>query len=619
MKDKDIEAMLQALENGEISDDGAESDGDDLDYYPSRSELLDALEDNDDGRADEVDDSDDPPLVQEEDTAVNDGDPALVSEDNVPSTSQSSIPSVTRNLLWRKRNLVFSEDKIAFLGSYELPSHLMDLESPYQFFSYFFTNEFIDSIVHQTNLYAVEQQPNRTETFTKDDFRKYLGIIIFMSVYRYPNTRSYWGKFGFGPIRETMPVNKFEKFRKILHFNDNSKHLPAEHPDHDKLHKLRPVIEHLNQRFSSVPIAQRLSIDEQMCSTKVGHFLKQYMPNKPHKWGFKLFNICNLLGYAYKFIIYSGKEKDDRLADEPDLGVVAQTVLKLIRVVPRQRNHIVYFDNYYTSIPLMHFLAKQGIHSLGTIQRNRLGKSCKLPSKQEVMKKSVPRGQYEEYVTSLDGVDITAVSWKDNKQVVLTSTYVGAEPAEKADRYDKKEKRKIQINCPKLVKEYNIHMGGVDLMDAHLGRYRIHLKSRKWYMRIFYHLLDLTIINAWILYKQVNIKKNVPKKDIMDLASFRSELADTLCKYSSPIPRGRPSSSSLQEPPAKLRKGKPCQVLPPSDVIRDGIGHEQIRTPDRQRCMFPSCNLKTVTMCSKCKVHLCAKKSKNCFNEIHRN
>lgn len=415
MKDKDIEAMLQALENGEISDDGAESDGDDLDYYPSRSELLDALEDNDDGRADEVDDSDDPPLVQEEDTAVNDGDPALVSEDNVPSTSQSSIPSVTRNLLWRKRNLVFSEDKIAFLGSYELPSHLMDLESPYQFFSYFFTNEFIDSIVHQTNLYAVEQQPNRTETFTKDDFRKYLGIIIFMSVYRYPNTRSYWGKFGFGPIRETMPVNKFEKFRKILHFNDNSKHLPAEHPDHDKLHKLRPVIEHLNQRFSSVPIAQRLSIDEQMCSTKVGHFLKQYMPNKPHKWGFKLFNICNLLGYAYKFIIYSGKEKDDRLADEPDLGVVAQTVLKLIRVVPRQRNHIVYFDNYYTSIPLMHFLAKQGIHSLGTIQRNRLGKSCKLPSKQEVMKKSVPRGQYEEYVTSLDGVDITAVSWKDNK------------------------------------------------------------------------------------------------------------------------------------------------------------------------------------------------------------
>lgn len=158
-----------------------------------------------------------------------------------------------------------------------------------------------------------------------------------------------------------MPVNKFEKIRRVLHFDDNSKHLPVDHPDHDKLHKLRPVITHLNEKFSSVTIDQRLSIDEQMCATKIGHFLKQYMPNKPHKWGFKLLALCSLLEYSYNFIIYAGKDKDDeRLPSEPEIGVVGQTVMRLLRVVPKQKNHIVYFDNYYTSLPLMYHLATEG-------------------------------------------------------------------------------------------------------------------------------------------------------------------------------------------------------------------------------------------------------------------
>ncbi|CAG4939151.1 unnamed protein product [Colias eurytheme] len=64
-------------------------------------------------------------------------------------------------------------------------------------------------------------------------------------------------------------------------------------------------------------------------------------------------------------------------------------------------------------------------------------------------------------------------------------------------------------------------------------------------------------------------------KDIMNLADFRSELADTLCKYSTPIPRGRLRSTSTTAagPPPKIRKGKPCQVLPPNDVILDGFNN----------------------------------------------
>ncbi|GBP90824.1 hypothetical protein EVAR_66007_1 [Eumeta japonica] len=57
-------------------------------------------------------------------------------------------------------------------------------------------------------------------------------------------------------------------------------------------------------------------------------------------------------------------------------------------------------------------------------------------------------------------------------------------------------------------------------------------------------------------------------ENIMTLADFRSELAETLCKYTPANTRGRPSNSAIREdkPRPKMRKGKPCQVLPPLEI-----------------------------------------------------
>ncbi|XP_026745537.1 piggyBac transposable element-derived protein 3-like isoform X1 [Trichoplusia ni] len=610
-RDGDIEFWLRQLEDGAISEDDFESDGDELDFYPTQQDLLDVLEnDNDDGEARSSDNNEE--IIP---------DPPIVIADAVPSNNiDAPVHSLDiQRLIWKNQPLPFNENAIKFNGTEEYPESLMNLQTPFQFFSYFFTEDFLSQIVTETNYYAVQKKPDRPDVITLGELRKYLGILIYMSVYHYPSVRGYWAnKHGFEAIIKAMPVNKFEKIRRVLHFNDNNKHLPIGHPQHDRLHKLRPVIEHLNAKFSSIPISQRLSIDEQMCATKMGHFLKQYLPNKPHKWGFKLFVLCSLTGFAYRFIIYAGKEKDDRLPNEPDIGVVSQTVIKLARIIPRHANHIIYHDNFYTTLPLMYYFAKEGIQCVGTVQRNRLGKKCKLPSKQDVMKKQVPRGSYVEYITHIDGVDMSSVSWKDNKQVVLLSTYVGAEPLQSIERYDKIEKKKIIIDCPKIVKEYNAHMGGVDLMDSFLGRYRIKVKTRKWYMRIFYHLLDVSIINSWVLYKTVETRKGADPKKLKNLSEFRSELADVLCTYGTTTQptRGRPSNSSITETiEAKRKKG--CQVLPPSDVRLDNLGHSQIKTDQRMRCKRPGCKLQSFVKCTKCSVFLCAKKGNDCFNLFH--
>ncbi|GFS39142.1 piggyBac transposable element-derived protein 4 [Nephila pilipes] len=103
------------------------------------------------------------------------------------------------------------------------------------------------------------------------------------------------------------------------------------------------------------------------------------------------------------------------------------------------------------------------------------------------------------------------------------------EPEDTMTRYDKKLKMNVLVPCHRVIKEYNAHMGGVDLTDRFIGRYRIWIKSRKWTSRLFSHLLDMTVINAWVLYKKVSTMKGKSQKDIMKLANFRTELADTLC------------------------------------------------------------------------------------------
>ncbi|XP_037037374.1 uncharacterized protein LOC119075089 [Bradysia coprophila] len=73
------------------------------------------------------------------------------------------------------------------------------------------------------------------------------------------------------------------------------------------------------------------------------------------------------------------------------------------------------------------------------------------------------RGSSEE-VVSADG-SVTCVKWFDNKCVSLASNYVGVGQVDTAHRYDKTTQQKVNINRPQIVRDYNINMGGVDLMN----------------------------------------------------------------------------------------------------------------------------------------------------------
>ncbi|XP_063216684.1 piggyBac transposable element-derived protein 3-like [Bacillus rossius redtenbacheri] len=414
------------------------------------------------------------------------------SEETV-STSGPSTPkgNITGSLQPTKKQVSFPRKLVWKIGNLDVPAwyadtvpvpvgdFFMNLDTPFQFFNYFFGDEIFEKILSESQHYAIQKDPNKPLAINKNELKKFVGICIIMSVVHLPNTRSYWNaSLGNTIIQETMSCNRFENIRTNLHFSNNEDTVPSGQPGHDRLHKIRPVINHLNAKFASVPMEESLSLDEQLCATKARHYLKQYMPMKPHKWGYKLFILSGVSGFAYKFEVYSGMENDEsqRLESEPDLGACANVVVRLGRLIPEKKNHRLYFDNYFTTPGLMVFFEKKGIHCLGTVRQNRLP-GVKVPSKKELLKKE--RGYSSECVTRVEDVDLSCVVWKDNKAVTLMSTFAGENPKCKVSRFDKKKKEIIEVECPNVVSIYNKHMGGVDLLDSIIGRYKIKLRSKK--------------------------------------------------------------------------------------------------------------------------------------------
>lgn len=295
-------------------------------------------------------------------------------------------------------------------------------------------------------------------------------------------------------------------------------------------------------------------------------------------------------------------------------------VIRLSQTIPEFKNHILYFDNFYTSLPLLVYLRSKGIYSLGTIRANRVP-NCKLSNDKDGNNKE--RGYSEEFVGSAHGVEISTVLWKDTKCVRLASTYAGIKPFQttyddvqpsKTTRYDRKEKCYVDVECPNIIKEYNAHMGGVDLMDSLMSRYHIRLKTKKWTLRLFYHFIDMALVNAYILYHRIYTKDG-EFAIRSELPNFRVEVADVLCSMTEKKRSvGRPSSTSLKE--AKMVKKS---YAPPDDLRYDNSGHmpDCLDRSGKRMCKMPGCKSETQMYCTKCKLNLCLSSTKKCFQLFH--
>nr|XP_037279970.1 piggyBac transposable element-derived protein 2-like [Rhipicephalus microplus] len=318
----------------------------------------------------------------------------------------------------------------------------------------------------------------------------------------------------------------------------------------------------------------------------------------------------------YNFEVYTGKILPQQ--GFPDIGASLNIVLRMASIVPRGLDYILYFDNWFCGVDLQVVLKKVEISSIGTVREARL-KGCKLPSNKDLKKKG--HCSYVEMATTFEGVSLRAVKWFDNRPVTLLSTFASASLEQVGKRFDKKTRTTVSIPRPAIVGIYNECMGD-DLMDVLGALYRIHVRSKKWYRRLSFHLLDVVVVNCWLLYRRDATAANVPCKHQMTLLTFKADIACTLRqqgKVSTPSRKQPLDPSKVEnELQAKKRPG-PSASVPCKKIRLDNIDHLSMFSPKKGRCKDPNCTVMTRVMCRKCNVHLCFTPGKECMHKFPTN
>jgi hypothetical protein len=482
------------------------------------------------------------------------------------------------------------------------------------YFSKVFTDDMIDEIVVQTNLYATQErtvQRNRQrivvktlnwKDITHNELKAFFGCMILMGIHILPRTDNYWSSddaLHVSAIADVMTIKRFKKILEVLHLNDNSKAVERGQERYDKLFKVRPLLSQLPINLQTLyQPSSKLAVDESMIPFKGRSSLKQYNPMKPIKRGYKVWCLADSqTGYIMNFEIYTGKATDNT---KDILGLGERVVLNLTSIeLLKGEKILIAFDNFFTCYTLMTSLLAEGHYACATVRAHRKG----LP---DMLKQNdnLKRGESKFAIRGT----VAATKWQDNKPVSLLSTAHRPTDMTTVQRKNK-DGSTIELQCPRVVKVYNEIMGGVDRFDQLRERYAVGRRSIKWWHRIFHWLLDLAIVNSYIAWK-VNTC-GVVAVGKRDQLSYRLRLARQLIgSFSSRKQQGRPIAF-------KRQKSGVASVL--DEVRKTNVGnHMPVSGDSWKRCR--ECSTKwhekrTRVTCSTCQVPLCIDP---CFAVFHR-
>ncbi|CAL7937381.1 unnamed protein product [Xylocopa violacea] len=170
---------------------------------------------------------------------------------------------------------------------------------------------------------------------------------------------------------------------------------------------------------------------------------------------------------------------------EDPIGIFGDVAMTLLQ--PNLgKGHTVITDNWYTSPRLYTLLHKNKTNAFGTVRKSRK----EMPHMDEKLK----RGEICYESTDI----LLAMKWHDKKEVWILSSAHAATLIETEKRDYRTGLNKKKLSC---IADYNSNMGAVDRVDMILSTLNSVRKSVKWYKKLFFHLLDLAIYNAYILYQ----------------------------------------------------------------------------------------------------------------------
>jgi len=126
----------------------------------------------------------------------------------VPKPTVATKAPAQKTYRWSKQT--FTAPDVTFTGSHFSPPDSMEPEIPLQYFSHLVTNEMIDEMVANTNLYSTQQLGKSINTNRKE-MEQVIGMFFRMGLVQMPGNRVYWeGDTAYKPVAEVMSRNRFQ-------------------------------------------------------------------------------------------------------------------------------------------------------------------------------------------------------------------------------------------------------------------------------------------------------------------------------------------------------------------------------------------------------------------------
>lgn len=335
---------------------------------------------------------------------------------------------------------------------------------------------------------------------TRHELCAFLGIQFLIGYHRLPELSMFWERqpdsgFGLGIVQQAMTRERFKFISKHIACANTGELHDEEQLTvrRDSIQKIQPLVDILNVRFNECRKPPRWqSIDESMVKYKGHSMLRQTLKGKTIKRGFKIWSRCCTQGYTYMLGIYRGSQLGATQTNRNN-EAVERVVLDLCRTLTEQ-GHVVTLDQFFTSISLLDKLNRKGINAVGTILPSRLN--------QPIMKKKESNLKPGEFVAKFGGEPGTCQKglfiWRDIKSFRLVSNFHGSEIVEvKTKQSDGSFRMKT---CPKAIAEYVDNLGGVDTANQLRSLYERDRKSKKWWHRLFYSLMETCLVNSWICF-----------------------------------------------------------------------------------------------------------------------
>jgi len=154
--------------------------------------------------------------------------------------------------------------------------------------------------------------------------------------------------------------------------------------------------------------------------------------------------------------------------------------------------HKIFMDNFFSSQRLYDDLDRHKINSCGTVQPNRRDMPRVFGPKQLNLKRGDVRMRTRGSLTTL--------VWKDRREVYMLTNM---DPPPPEGNFCDDSNRPVK---PHIVEWYHRHMGYIDSSDRMANSCLLSRSTFKWTTKLFFHFLDLTVLNSWTLLSSCGAK-----------------------------------------------------------------------------------------------------------------